>query len=593
MIPETLLREIQGRLDIVEVIGGYISLKKAGRNFKALCPFHPEKTPSFMIYPQKQFFICYGCGAGGDLITFLMRHEHLEFPEAVQALAQKAGMAIPVSSGGSSSKKAHVDLYQAHEVATQFYKTLLATSPEAEAARLYLKKREVDPAVWEEFSLGYAPNRWDGFVSHARGQNLSPPLLEKAGLAVRREGAEGWYDRFRHRIIFPIWDARGKVIAFGGRALDDGTPKYLNSPETDLYVKGRVLYGLHLAAPHIREKDFCIVVEGYMDMISPYQHGIRNVVASMGTSLTPGQVQLIRRMTRHVVMVYDGDYAGEMATLRGLDLFLEAEMRVKVAGLPVGLDPDSLIKNRGVQALAQAIQNSEDLFDYKLNLLKRRFDPKQVEGRIRICEEMLPTIKKVPNAIQRGEYVKRLSELLGVNEELLWAELGRVKLGLSSWQPAVAWEPLARAAMTAEDLLAGLLLEEPTWIQRLNNRLGVEDLKDPSVQQLVSWLTEKWQQGTLPGDHRELVNSFPRDSGDWENRLAQWLAWADTIAEKDRAFEEVLERIRNGQRRDSIDTLRVSIRQAEESGDEVMATQLIFELNHLIKSNTSKQQEES
>ncbi len=584
MIPERTLEEIQQRLDIVEVIGGYVSLKKMGRNFKGLCPFHPEKTPSFVIYAEKQIFICFGCHAGGDLIAFVMKHERLEFTEAVRLLAEKAGVTVPDQPGGRG--KTNPELYRAHEAATRFYHELLTKSPEGETARIYLKKRGLEPETWKTFQLGYAPNRWDGLLTEAKKENLEPKVLERAGLAVPRDGNSGWYDRFRNRVMFPIWDNRGRVIGFGGRVLgDEAGPKYMNSPETELYTKSRVLYGLHLAAPAIRERDFCIVVEGYMDLVGPWQHGIRNVVASMGTSLTEPQVQLIRRHTRHVVMLYDSDYAGEMATLRGLDLFLAAEMRVKVMGLPVGVDPDVLVQtSEGTQTLVRAIQESQDLFDYKLGLLERRFDPKDPQGRIRICEEMLPTIKRVPNAIQRGEYVKRLGELLGVAEELLWAELNRAKLD-ASWKPTAVAGPQPGAPMTAEDLLAGLLLENPNRVAQIEGRLEKEILKDPEVQRLVTWLTERWQRGKLPDDHHAFINSLPRGSGDWESRLARWLAWADTVEEKDRALDEVIEKIRSQKHRASLESLQDSIRQSEAAGDDSTTTQLVQEYNRLMKSN--------
>jgi DNA primase len=590
MIPDRTLQEIQERLDIVEVIGSYLTVKKAGRNFKALCPFHPEKTPSFMVYPQKQFFICYGCGAGGDLITFVMRHEQIDFLEAVRLLAEKAGVVVPATGGKGRTAPVDPDLYRAHEVAARFFHDLLMKGSAGEPARAYLKNRGVKPEVWEQFRLGYAPHRWDGLLEEARREGIPPPLMEKAGLMIAREGGEGWYDRFRNRVIFPIWDARGRVIAFGGRVLEEeaGAPKYMNSPETELYVKGRVLYGLHGAGPSIRERGFCIVVEGYMDLVALAQEGIRNVVASMGTSLTEHQVQLIRKQTRHVVMIYDGDYAGQMATLRGLDLFLEQEMRVKVVGLPGGLDPDSMIRSQGMAAMVQAIQQSQDLFDYKLGLLKRQLDPKTLEGRVGICAEMLPTIKRVPNAIQRGEYIKRLSELLRVEETLLWAELNRVKLDVT-WRPALMQvsSPMAGAVagvgVTAEELLAGLLLEEPARVARVADRLKVEDLVDPEVQKLVGWLIQQWRQDALPPDHRAVVNRLPRPSGHGENRLARWLACADTISEKDQVLEEVVARIHRERRRACLQNLQLSIRKAEEQRDEEATQRLILEYNRLIK----------
>ncbi|MCM8812239.1 MAG: DNA primase [Candidatus Omnitrophica bacterium] len=587
MISDRTLREIQDRLDIVEVVGGYVTLRRSGKNFKALCPFHPEKTPSFMIYPHKQFFICYGCGAGGDMVSFVMKHEHMEFPEAVELLAQKAGLEISFGRGGRKTN-AHLKLYQAHESAARFFQELLM-SPEGEAARAYLKKRGLTEETWETFSVGYAPSGWDRFLQKAAGEGLTPQVLERAGLAVAREGKAGWYDRFRNRVVFPIWDTRGRVIAFGGRVFDEEGPKYLNSPETELYVKGKILYGIHLAAPHIREKDFCIVVEGYLDMIAPYQQGIRNVVASMGTSLTESQIQLIRRYTKNVVMVYDGDYAGEMATLRGLDLLLAGQMRVKVAGLPEGLDPDSMIRTQGIKAFAKAIQGSEDLFDYKLNLLKKRFDPKMMEGRVRICEEMLPTIKRVANTIQRGEYIRRLGDLLGVAEDLLWTELGKVKLD-ARWKPSslTAAEAVSASVPTAEESLAGLLMENPQRMALVADRLSTQMIQDPLVRRVIEWLTERFSEQQLPEDHRRIVDALGRDAGDAQSRFVRWLAWADTVEEEEKEWtvNDLLRRIEEERRKASVESLKASIRQAEEAGDQEKAVLLVLEMNRLIKTTS-------
>lgn len=584
MIPEKTLQEIQERLDIVEVIGGYISVKKAGHNFKALCPFHPEKTPSFMVYQDKQFFICYGCGAGGDLVSFVMRHEHVEFPEAVRILAQKAGVSVPDVRGTSGSPEAP-DLYKAHELATQFYQELLTKSQEGEKARVYLEKRGVLPATWQTFALGYAPSQWDRLLSHAQSEHLEPALLERSGLVIAREAGNGWYDRFRHRVMFPVWDARGRVIGFGGRLMEKAgpaDPKYMNSPETELYVKGRILYGWHLASSQIRKKDFCIVVEGYMDLVTPYQHGIRNIVASMGTSLTHEQVRLIRRLTRHVVIVYDGDYAGEMASLRGLDLFLEAEMRVKVAALPAGFDPDSLIREKGIEAFVRVIQDSQDLFDYKLGLLKRREDPKNLEGRVRMCAEMLPTIQRVANAIERGEYIKRLGEALGVEESLLWAELNRVKSG-NAWKPEAVVQPKVQRGSTPEDLLAGLLLEEPSRWLYVEERLHAEELREPMVRDFIQFLKQRHEEGKLPKDHRELLRGIPGSSGEWQGSCAQWLALADTVSEKEKTLDELLAKVQSQRRRASLESLKALIRQAEASGDETQTVSLVEEYSRLVR----------
>ncbi len=583
MSRDAALQEFQDRLSIVEVIGGYVALRKTGRNFKALCPFHPEKTPSFVIYPEKQFFICYGCGAGGDVFTFVMKQEHLEFPEAVELLAQKSGLPAPRMRGGPRGADSLAPLLQAHECAARFYEEQLASSPGAQEAREYLKKRGLQPETWKMFQVGFAPDRWEALVSHAGEQGVSAEILERAGLAIRRERGEGCYDRFRGRVLFPIWDARGRVIAFGGRVLAEAEgPKYLNSPETELYVKGRVLYGFHLAVPQIREQDFCIVVEGYLDVATPYQHGFRNVVASMGTSLTEHQVQLIRRHTKHVVMVYDGDYAGQAATLRGLDLLLEAEMRVKVAVLPGGSDPDSLIREQGLEAFARVLRESKELFDYKLGQLTRQFNPRELEGRIGICQEMLPTLKRVPNAIQRGDYIRRLAESLGVAEGLLWTELGRVKLQPGIWRSAAMSEGPAPAPVEPirpEELLAGLLLEEPGRIAQLDGQLEPPDLQDPGVQELVGWLFTRWREGDLPADHRAALGWRPGQEG----RVARWLAAADSVQEKERVMEDLVERIRRERRRSSVEDLRGALQEAERGGNDAEVSRLISQINQLVR----------
>ncbi len=597
MISHPALQEIQDRLNIVDVVGGYLSLKKAGRTFKGLCPFHPEKTPSFVVYPEKQFFICYGCGAAGDLVAFVMKHEHLEFPEAVRLLAEKAGVSVPQFGSGSVSEKS-AQLYRANKWAAGLYHELLTTSAEAKGAREYLEKRGLNPAAWETFQLGYAPERWNHLALAAEKEGFGAALLEQAGLAIRREQAEGCYDRFRGRVIFPIWDGRGRVIAFSGRLIeaDPKSPKYMNSPETELYVKGKTLYGLHLAAPHIREQDFCVVVEGNMDMVSPYQTGFRNVVASMGTALTEAQVKLIRRYTRHLVIFYDGDSAGKSAAGRGLDLFLQADlffqldMKVRVAVLPAGYDPDSLIRAQGAEAFKQVLKKCKELFDFKLSLLTGQWNPKELEGKIAICQEMLPTIKRLHNAVERGEYVHRLAEILDVKEELLWKEMERVKFQASDWKPeGFGQVPSKVAPLSAEEVLAGLLLEDPARTAQVDGRIEVEEIRDPAARQVIERLLENWRNGSLPENPQALWKQFQREPGEWEGRMGRWLAEADSIEDKDRALDELVARIRANRRQESVDGLRVSLRRAEGSGDSSEADRLIAEINRLVKLQAVRQ----
>ena len=336
-IPENILDDILGRVNIVELISGYIPLKRAGRNFKANCPFHHEKTPSFMVSPDRQIYHCFGCGESGNAFKFLMLQERMAFPEAVEALAKKTGVILPEArkiDQGVSNLTAQ--LYRINELAAQFYQNKL-DAPEGLSARDYLAKRGLDRDCIKAFNLGFAPEKWDGLLSYLRVKNITLAHLEKAGLVLAKDGG-GYYDRFRNRIIFTIFDIKSRPIGFGARALPGqgeagkggSLPKYINSPETPVYVKGRNLYGLNLSKDAIRESDTAVIVEGYLDFLMPFQQGLKNIVASLGTALTLEQVRLLKRYASKAVMIYDPDAAGELATLRSLDIFLEEEMEVRL-----------------------------------------------------------------------------------------------------------------------------------------------------------------------------------------------------------------------------------------------------------------------
>ena len=348
LIPDEIIAQVLDRCDIVELISEYVTLKKAGRNFKACCPFHHEKTPSFVVNRDKQIYHCFGCGAGGNVIGFLMSHDHMDFPSAVRHLAQKAGIAIPETSSDASSETMGVRdmVLKANELTVDFFHDILIKGQRgANSAQDYLKKRQVRLETAQKLKLGFAPDSWDGLITFLRSKNISLSIMEKAGLVIPREKSEGFYDRFRDRVIFPIFDLRGKCIAFGGRTMKaESGAKYMNSPETPVYAKREHLYGLHFAKQAIAQKDCAVVVEGYMDFLTPFQAGTENIVASLGTALTSEQIRLIRRYTRNVVMLYDADMAGQMATLRSLDLLVEEDMHVKIALLTSGEDPDSFIQ---------------------------------------------------------------------------------------------------------------------------------------------------------------------------------------------------------------------------------------------------------
>ncbi|MDD5097368.1 MAG: DNA primase, partial [Candidatus Omnitrophica bacterium] len=398
LIPENILEDILGRVDIVEIISGYISLKKSGSNFKCNCPFHHEKTASFMVSADRQIYHCFGCGESGNVFKFLMRHERMSFPEAVEMLAKKAGINLPKQDNPKLAEAISLNsqLYKLNALVASFYELNLQ-SVSAAAALEYLKKRGINPESIKEFRLGFAGQSWDTLINFLRSKNVSLGLIEKAGLVLAKDGG-GYYDRFRNRIIFPIFDNRDRAIGFGARVMDNSLPKYLNSPETPVYVKGRNLFGLNLSKDHIRDLDCAIIVEGYLDFIIPYQEGLKNIVASQGTALTLEQIKLLKRYTNNVVMIYDGDTAGEIATLRSLDMLIEEDLHVKVVPLPAGVDPDTLVRQEGIVSFKNKVEQALSLFDYKLKILKSRHNITEPHDKGKIASEMLSTINKFSNA---------------------------------------------------------------------------------------------------------------------------------------------------------------------------------------------------
>ncbi len=426
MIPQEFIEEVQARTDIVELISSYIPLRRAGRNFKALCPFHTEKTPSFFISPHKQIFHCFGCGEGGGPIQFLMLYEKVSFPEAVEILAKRLGLSIPYKKS-SPYERLKTTLYEITETAAIFFHKNLFRNEGREALG-YLKKRGIEPEAIERFRLGYAPGG-NSLLEFMRNKGYSLDILEKASLIVgKREG--GYIDLFRDRIIFPIFDVKGKVVGFGARLIGEREgPKYINSVENPLYNKRNHLYGLNFSKEEIIKKDLAIIVEGYFDMILPYIKGIKNIVASLGTALTLEQIYLIRRYTKNIVLVFDADSAGQLANLRALDLLLENGLDVTVVRLPQGFDPDSLVREKGRDYFFRLLQKRKDFFEYKINILEKNLDVETIEGKTKLVEEVLTTLSKIENEVKRYGYIKKLSSYLEIPEEVLILELKKINKG--------------------------------------------------------------------------------------------------------------------------------------------------------------------
>ncbi len=464
--------QVRAAADIVKIVGDYVKLRRAGANYVGLCPFHQEKTPSFAVHPVKQIFHCFGCGKGGDVFKFVMEIDNLPFPEALRRVAEKVGVRIEERAGGhtyDSNTKLRVSLLKLHEVAAKFFASQLGATAEGRLARAYLADRGLTDAEVGGFRFGYAPGDGQGLVRHLEGGDFDKETLEKSGLIIFDAERQRTYDRFRRRIIFPISNDSGKAVAFAGRALGEEQPKYLNSPETSIYTKSRVLYHLDRAAQAIRKLDYAILVEGYMDCIAVATSGIENVVASCGTSLTEGQIRLLGRYTRRVVVNYDPDSAGQAATERSLGLLLEAGFEAKVLALPGGLDPDSFVRKQGAAAYGELLKSAPSYLDYLTERAAQTHDQRTPEGKVAAANAVLPYLIKVPNPLLRAELAGRLAERLRVDERLLRDELRRaagekraevqVREETATAQASHAIKQLLRACLTSEEIADAVLPE--------------------------------------------------------------------------------------------------------------------------------------
>ncbi|HUY12057.1 MAG TPA: DNA primase [Terriglobia bacterium] len=452
--------QVRAAVDIVKIVGDYVKLRKAGANMVGLCPFHQEKTPSFAVHSTKQIFHCFGCGAGGDVFKFVMLIENLSFPEALHRVAEKAGIKIEANwSEATHDPHAHerTVLLKMHEIAAQYYAEQMAGTAEGRAARGYLADRGMEDKTVGLFRLGYAPAGGSGLVLRLKEAGFSGEVLEKCGLFTRSQDSSGLMDRFRRRVIFPIAQENGKVVAFAGRALGDDQPKYLNSPETPIYIKSRLLYGLDRAGNAIRKQEFAILVEGYMDAISLVAGGVQNVVASCGTSLTEAQVRLLGRFARRVVVNYDPDSAGVAATERSLNMLLEEGFEVRVLELPDGLDPDSFIGKNGTESYQKLLDRAPGYIDYVADRAASRVDVRSPHGKVAVVNNVLPYIARVPNPILRLELAARLAQRLQIEDKLLRDELRRVARGTRGEREAKIEAPTVQPTAVERWLLRCIL----------------------------------------------------------------------------------------------------------------------------------------
>ena len=493
---------VKQQADIVRVIGEYVRLKKAGQSFVGLCPFHNEKTPSFNVHPVRQIYHCFGCGVGGDVFKFVMEMEKVEFLDAVRLVAEKCGIAVPQRRPRTPAERRETSerklLLELHREAAEFYQRQLKGSAEGGVALGYLEDRGLDRAAIEAFGLGYAPSGGDLLLRHVRGK-YAEKIVEASGLALRDQSGR-LYDRFRRRIIFPIANEAGRVVAFGARALGDEMPKYMNSPETPIYSKSGVLYHFDRAKEAIRRREFAVMVEGYMDAIAVARAGVANVVASCGTSLTEMQLRLLARFTRRVVMNYDPDAAGQTATERSLTLLLEQGFDARVLRLPGGADPDKFIRERGVEEYQKLLGEAPPFLDHLIEraLAGAGGAPATAEAKLRAVNFLLPYLQRLPDRLLRSEWASRVAERLKIDEPVLRDTLRKAAAERRS-EAKVRPELAPMSAKRAERRLIHLLTEGEGFRQRLAGEIRESGVhRGLSTERLFEVMIEACATGKRP-----------------------------------------------------------------------------------------------
>ena len=475
-----VIDEIKGRLDIVDIVSDYATLQKSGRNFKAICPFHTEKTPSFFVFPERGTWHCFGsCGTGGDIFSFIMKQEDIDFGTALRILAERAGVTLVSKQEERDVDKETERLYLISAAAAQYFHHLLLNAKAAETARRHLSERGISKEIIDIFELGFSPNSWDALYQHLKSRGYESDTMVSAGLSIAKEGG-GFRDLFRNRLMIPIRNEDGKVVGFGARALDNTTPKYLNSPQTAIFNKSSLLYGIDRAKEAIREQGLAIIVEGYMDVLTAHQHSIANVVAPMGTSLTHKQLEIIKRLTRNLALALDADAAGEQATLRGLEVARQAfservdrrekrwlegdskmEGKVKVIFMPQGKDPDEVIRE-STEEWQRMVSEASTVMDYFFNAVISKLDMSSASGKLEAKNQLLLFILETADEAEKDIYLKRLSELTGIDEKTLVGEAARLKPTKRERAKAAVPLPSTQApSHPLDEYCLALLLQHP------------------------------------------------------------------------------------------------------------------------------------
>jgi len=527
---DNTIQEVKEANDVLEIIGQHLNLKRSGSNYKALCPFHQEKTPSFMVNPGKQIFHCFGCDTGGDVIRFIMLHDGLPFVDAVMKLAGRAGINLPEKSAESGVRRDRKDvLYRANRLASEYYCDLLMKDPRGIEARDYLGSRGIHSDVSKTFGIGFAPPGWRSLGPVLENEQIPTDAAIECGLILKGESGKEPYDRFRNRIVFPIRDLTGRILGLGGRVLGDELPKYVNTPETPVYRKGDSLFGVDVAAASIREKGHVILVEGYLDVIALHQAGITNVVGVLGTALTQEQARRIKRLTTRCVLIFDSDEAGKKAALRSGMILLEEGFTCLVAPLDTDEDPDSFLRKEGPEELLGRISDALPIVMFAMEEAKKEHSGDNAGSRAQVLDAITPYLAKIKDRAKLGVYLREVADELRIEQHDLRAKL--ISVDVRKTRPASQTDP-ETPVQRWEELLVHIMIRDPSTIARIREVVGPGDFPSPAM----SGVVEKIYSGVTLGTLMDTVEDSLK------NLLSGW-ALEDPVEGKEKALEDCLRRV--------------------------------------------------
>jgi DNA primase len=578
------IEEVKRRSDIVDLVSEYVTLKKGGKNFLGLCPFHKEKTPSFTVNRDKQIFYCFGCGEGGNVLAFLMKMNSMSFPEAVRHLAGKTGVVIPervLTREERERSRTRDEINRINRMAAKYFSENLF-SEAGKAARAYLGRRGIQDEVIKEFNLGFATDGWRNLKEYFEKANIPLKLVEHTGLIITKaNGGGSYYDRFRGRLIFPIEDVAGNVIAFGGRILGEGEPKYLNTPESSVFFKGRNLYGLNRTKEDIRGKGYAILVEGYFDLITLWSAGSRNVVASLGTALTKEHVDLIRRYTNEVIALFDPDVAGKKALARSIELFLSGNVHAKAAVLPEGYDPDQYVRTYGNEPLAGIIGRAQSMVDYYIENFIGSVST--VEEKRDALREAVSYIVNIDNISERDLFIRRVSEKLGLNQELLTKEINRAVKTQTVHPVSAAREP-DMDIDTVELSLIHIMLEYPLKISEIVRQDIFDFFMSANLQSLAQRLQNSFEkEGSEGFDASLFIQNIEHDA--IRQKLLKKMINENPYNEGiiDRIIADTLKQIKRKWYKEKRRMLTTEMKKADEGGNHELSNRLLVEKERLLR----------